>query len=60
MESKSLKYDDDYNKSKTKKGDMIITVLIKLPQKLSKKEQELYDELKTISNDDIRADMNAK
>ncbi len=49
-----------YNKSKTKKGDMIITVLIKLPQKLSKKEQELYDELKTISNDDIRADMNAK
>ncbi len=49
-----------YNKSKTKKGDMIITVLIKLPKKLSEKELKLYEELNTISNDDIRTDMNAK
>lgn len=50
-----------YNKSKTKKGDMIITVFIKLPSKLSKKELELYEELKSHSNEDIRVDMkNAK
>lgn len=46
------------NKSKTKKGDIIITVLIKLPEKISEKEKELYEQLKNISNDDIRKDMN--
>jgi DnaJ-class molecular chaperone len=46
------------NKSKTKKGDIIITVYIKLPKELSEKEKELYKQLKNISIDDIRKDMN--
>ena len=46
------------NKSKTKKGDIIITVLIKLPEKLSEKEKELYSQLKELSKNDIRKDMN--
>lgn len=49
------------NKSKTKKGDMIVTVMIKLPEKLSDEEKELYEKLKNISANDIRKDMkNAK
>ena len=45
------------NKNKTKKGDIIITVLIKLPKKLSKDELNLYKELQQISKFDIRGDM---
>ncbi len=45
------------NKSKTKKGDIIITVLIKLPQKLTEEEKALYSKLKEISKHDIRKDM---
>ena len=49
------------NKSKTKTGDMIIKVLIKLPDKLNGNEIELYKKLSEISNSDIRKDMkNAK
>lgn len=49
------------NKSKTKKGDIIITVYIKLPQSLTDNEKKLYEELKNISQNDIRIDMkNAK
>ena len=46
------------NKSKTKKGDIIITVMIKLPEVLSSKEKELYSKLQEISKDDIRKDLN--
>lgn len=46
------------NKSKTKKGDIIITVLIKLPEKLTEEEKTLYSKLKEISKYDIRKDMN--
>lgn len=46
------------NKSKTKKGDIIITVLIKLPEKLTEEEKTLYSKLKEISKHDIRKDMN--
>lgn len=46
------------NKSKTKKGDIIVTVQIKLPEKLSDKEKELYSQLKNLSSDDIRKDFN--
>lgn len=46
------------NKSKTKKGDIIVTVLIKLPEKISEKEKALYEQLKDISNYDVRKDMN--
>ncbi len=45
------------NKSKTRKGDIIITVIIKLPEKISKSEEELYSKLKDISEFDIRKDM---
>ena len=45
------------NKNKTKKGDIIITVLIKLPQELSKDELDLYEELQHASKFDIRGDM---
>lgn len=45
------------NKSKTKKGDMIITVMIKLPDNLSDEEKELYSKLKDLSSYDIRKDM---
>ncbi|MCD7878733.1 MAG: hypothetical protein LUG16_02230, partial [Candidatus Gastranaerophilales bacterium] len=36
------------NKSKSKKGDVIVTVLIKLPENLSSKEKELYLNLSKI------------
>ena len=45
------------NKSKTKKGDMIVTIQIKLPDKLSEKEKALYNQLKEISKHDIRKDL---
>ena len=43
-----------YDKNSGKNGDMIITVFIKLPHKLSPKEIELYKQLKEICNYDIR------
>ncbi len=46
------------NKTKTKKGDIIITVMIKLPQTLSEKEKELYENLKNISSSDVRKEFN--
>ncbi len=46
------------NKSKTKKGDIIVTVIIKLPETLSEKEKQLYNQLKDIVNNDIREEMN--
>lgn len=46
------------NKTKTKKGDIIITVQIKIPKKLSEKEKELYRKLEEISQEDIRKDFN--
>ncbi len=45
------------NKSGTKRGDLIITVMIKLPQNLSAEETELYKKLKRLSSADIREDM---
>ena len=45
------------NKNKSKKGDMIITVMIKLPEKLSAKETELYEKLRRFSSSEIRKDM---
>ncbi len=45
------------NKSKTKKGDVIITVMIKFPEKLSKEERLLYERLKEESASDIRKEM---
>ena len=45
------------NKSGTKKGDIIITILIKLPEKLSTKEKDLYEQLKKLSNHNIRKDI---
>ena len=44
-------------KAKDKNGDMIITVLIKLPSKLSKEEKELYEKLKELSSENIRKDL---
>lgn len=46
------------NKTKTKRGDIIITVQIKLPQNLSEEEKELYQKLKSLSKSDIRKDFN--
>ncbi len=46
------------NKSKTKKGDLIITVLIKLPETITEKEKELYNKLKELSANNIRKDIN--
>lgn len=46
------------NKAKTKKGDMIVTVQIKLPDRLSEKEKELYNQLKELSKHNIRKDLN--
>lgn len=46
------------DKAKTKKGDLIINVLIKLPKELSACEKSLYEKLKTISTADIRSEMN--
>lgn len=37
-----------------KKGDMIVTVTIEIPQKISEKEIELYNQLKKESKEDIR------
>lgn len=45
------------NRTKTKKGDIIITVLIKLPKELSQDELDLYEELQHASKFDIRGDM---
>lgn len=45
------------NKTKTKKGDMIITVSIKVGEKLSKEEKALYEKLKELSSFDVRKDM---
>ena len=46
-----------YNKSKTKKGDIIINISIQLPDNLTEKEKDLYKRLQTMSTDDIRKDM---
>jgi len=40
-----------------KLGDMIVTVYIEIPKNLSKKEIELYEELKNVSNNDIRENL---
>ncbi len=45
------------NKSKSKIGDMIITVVIKLPNKFSDEEKQLYEKLKELSSFDIRRDL---
>lgn len=45
------------NKAKTKKGDLIITLVIKMPHSISQKEKELYSQLKDIDNNNIRSDM---
>ena len=46
------------DKSKAKKGDMIVTVQIKLPEILSEKEKALYNQLKELSKYNIRKDLN--
>ncbi len=46
-----------YNKSKTKKGDIIINISIQLPENLTEKEKDLYKRLQTMSADDIRKNM---
>ncbi len=43
-----------YDKISGKNGDMIITVFIKIPPKLSSKEIELYKQLRELSDYDIR------
>lgn len=45
------------NKTKTKKGDIIITVQIKLPKNLSEAEKDLYKKISAIEKSDIRKDM---
>ncbi|MBQ9245418.1 J domain-containing protein [bacterium] len=45
------------NKSKTKKGDIIITVLIKLPEQYRADELELYKRLQATADYDIRKDL---
>ncbi len=45
------------NKSKSKKGDMILTVSIKLPDNFSDEEKNLYEKLKELSSFDIRRDL---
>jgi len=40
-----------------KTGDMIVTVHIEIPKNLSKKEIGLYEELKNVSNNDIRENL---
>lgn len=42
------------NRTKTKRGDIIITVAIKLPENISDKEKELYNQLKNLSKNNIR------
>ena len=46
------------DKSKSKKGDMIVTVQIKLPERLSEREKALYNQLKELSKHNIRKDLN--
>ncbi len=46
------------NKSKSKRGDIIVTTIIKFPDKLSEKEIELYNQLKDTASYDIRKDFN--
>ena len=46
------------NKTKTKRGDIIITVQIKFPKNISEEEKALYEKLKNISKTDIRKDFN--
>ena len=49
------------NKTKTKRGDIIVTVQIKIPENISDKEKELYTKLKNLSKADVRKDFkNAK
>lgn len=45
------------DKNKSKKGDVIITIQIKLPKKLSEQELELYQKLQELSTDNIRKDL---
>lgn len=45
------------NKDNSKKGDLIINLLIKLPESYSQKELELYKKLKSLSTEDIRKDL---
>ncbi len=47
---------DEDNKNKARKGDIIITVIIKMPVKLSEEEKLLYEKLKNCSKFDIRKD----
>ncbi len=44
------------NKTKSQRGDIIITVIIKMPDKLSEEEKQLYEKLKNCSNFDVRKD----
>ena len=46
------------NKNKTKRGDIIITVQIKIPENITEEEKELYKQLKNISKSNIRRDFN--
>lgn len=46
-----------YNNSKNKRGNIIITLQIKLPEKISEKEKELYKKLGDLSSSDIRKDL---
>lgn len=44
--------------NKSKKGDMIVNVQIKLPERLSEKEKALYNQLKELSKFNVRKDLN--
>lgn len=44
--------------NKSKKGDMIVNIQIKLPERLSEKEKSLYNQLKELSKHNIRKDLN--
>lgn len=49
------------NKTKTQRGDVIITVVIKMPDSLSEEEKSLYEQLQKHTNFDVRKDFkNAK
>ncbi len=47
-----------FNKSKSKRGDVIITVMIKFPNYLSPSEKDLYLKLYNMTDYDIRKDLN--
>lgn len=47
-----------YNKSKTKRGDIIITVSIKLPEIISPEEKDLYSKLYKNADNTLRKDLN--